>query len=216
MRDYRNVPVVKTPHRRDITRPKKSRGTMKTACGASPALISKSMIVSDIIALLPEAEKIISEYGLHCFHCSGSALETLDEGCRSHGFADEEIDELFVELNHLLASRPPRPQTLTITAPAARAVQEIATKEGHNDEGLTVIADGHGGFCMEFKPQPEPETKIFTNQEVPTMRFLASPLTLARIGGATIDYREGRFKLDLAEDMKTCECKDDHECKCDI
>lgn len=68
------------------------------------------MIVSDIIAILPEAESVVTEYGLHCFRCEAGSLETLEEGCISHGFETEEIDELVDDLNNLLLDKPSRPQ----------------------------------------------------------------------------------------------------------
>ena len=43
--------------------------------------------------------------------------------------------------------------------------------------------------------------------------MFASPLALQRVGGGTIDMRDGRFKLDLPEEQKPC-CSDD-ECSCE-
>ena len=175
-------------------------------------VVHKSMPIQEIITLLPQAKSILAEYGLHCFSCAGSEYETLGEGCTGHGFSDEEIDELVDDLNQMFRDLPERPQTITVTLESARAIKKVADDEGRADEGLAVIADASGGFCMEFRPQakpqpvPVPDEKIFFHKSLPSVRVFASPLTLKRIGGATIDFREGRFKLDLPEDAKIGGC----------
>lgn len=177
--------------------------------------IRKSMRVSEIVALVPESESLLAEYGLSCFSCSANAYETLEEGCASHGFSDEDINDLTADLNILLSQRPERPHTLTLTKDAAIQLKEILTGQGTLEKGLTVGLDENGGFCMESSDMPH-DAKTFQNDEVPDMRIHASVLTLKRIGGATIDFREGRFKLDLPEDAakKSCACKDGGECGC--
>lgn len=162
------------------------------------------MRVSDILALCPEATGIVAEYGLHCFSCASNTMETLEEGCQSHGFTDDDIDDLVTDLNTLLRERPERPATLTVTESAAKALQDIAESEGKKTEGLAVIADEHGGFCMEFRSAAEKGDKIFGHEEVPRLKVFASVLTLQRIGGSRIDYREGRFKLDMEGDACGC------------
>ena len=71
-------------------------------------------------------------------------------------------------------------------------------KEGKKP-ALLVTADGRGGFCMEFQDDVPRDTRSFHHPDEPDVRVLAADLTLKRIGGATIDFREGRFKLDLVE-----------------
>ena len=180
---------------------------------AVPA-IRKTMRVSDIVALLPQSESLLAGFGLSCAHCSASPHETLEEGCASHGFADEDINDLVTDLNILLDSRPARPQTLTVTVPAAQKLKEILIEQGKLKDGLVVTLDEAGGFCMEVVPAPH-DAKTFVNDGVPDLQVHVEPLTLQRIGGATIDFRDGRFKLDLPEDSaKTCACKDGGECGC--
>ncbi len=163
------------------------------------------MRVSEIVALLPNAGPLLGEYGLHCFGCPANTLETLEEGCRGHGFTDEDIHELVEDLNTLLREQPQRPQTLTITTDAARALRTVAEQEGHRGEDLLVAIDETGNFCIEFEKEPR-LSLAFSNMEEPDVRVFATPLTLGRIGGATIDFRDGRFKLDLPEDKPQHSC----------
>jgi hybrid cluster-associated redox disulfide protein len=186
---------------------------------AAPALrIHKHMSVAEIVGLLPEAESVLGEYGLHCFNCSANMSETLEEGYLSHGFAENELPDLVEDLNDLLRDRPERPLKLTVTKEAGKALLGIAEKEGKARECLQVGTDEAGGFCMEFRKEPEEGSLVFFHREVPEMRLFAIPMTLQRIGGSTIDFREGRFKLDLPEDAKAakkdgCGCGGNCSCK---
>lgn len=192
----------------------------KTA--AESGVIRRDMRVSEIVALVPESESLLAEYGLSCFSCSANAYETLEEGCASHGFSGEDINDLTADLNILLARRPERPRTLDVTKEAAEQLRAILTEQGTLANGLTVGLDEHGGFCMESSERPA-DAKTFANDAVPELRIHATPLTLKRIGGATIDFREGRFKLDLPDRQaglpenavkRGCACKDGGQCAC--
>ncbi len=176
--------------------------------------ITRDMRVSDILALLPECASLLGQYGLSCTRCALSPLETLAEGCALHGFHVEEIADLLTDLNLLLAERPSRPAEITVTKAAAEMLKKIVEQEGKVGWTLSVTVDGHGGFCMEFVQKPDAQEKMFSHEAVPDVHVSASPLTLSRIGGATIDVRGGRFKLDLPEDGCTGDGKCGRECGC--
>ena len=163
-------------------------------------MICKTMSVREIVTLLPESEPLLAEYGLHCFHCAANAYETLEEGCLGHGFEAEAIDELVEDLQSLLDAKPPRPETLTVTLDAAKTLRRLAEEENRTDQGLMVTLDENGGFCLEFSDEKSPDLRTFAHHDEPTMKIFASIMTLARIGGSTIDFREGRFTLDLPAD----------------
>lgn len=168
-------------------------------------LVTPDMRVHDIVTLFPPAADIMAEYGLHCSSCSIGGVETLSDGCAMHGYDQDDIAALVEDINAAMAVQPARPKTLTLTAEAARNIEAIAASEGRKGEGLAVIVDQNGGFCMEFRKEKDPDDGVFSNAEEPDVRIFASTLTLARIGGATIDFRDGRFKLDLPED-KAAQC----------
>ncbi len=183
--------------------------------GGSSLAFDRATSISDIITLCPPAKSVLAEYGLHCTGCAGSTYETLEQGCFGHGFGDEDITALLEDLNEVLKDMPARPETITLTLPAAQAIGKIAESEGKAGEGLVVTVDGTGGFCMEFRAEPEGDEKIFFHTDAPEVRLFASSITLRRIGGSTIDYRDDRFKLDLPEDAKTpdaCACGGKCDC----
>lgn len=173
------------------------------------------MRVSDILTLLPNAESLIAQYGLSCYSCAANAHETLEEGCRTHGMAEATIDDLVTDLNELLKDVPRRPQTLSITEPAANALKELMQSQGKTGWVLKVGLDEGGGFAMEFVEKESADDSVFANSAVPEVVLCATAMTLGSIGGATIDLREGRFKLDLPSIGKTgCACQNGGECAC--
>lgn len=166
--------------------------------------ITKDMTVRDIVALSPVAADIMGEYGLHCYSCSVGGMETLEEGCRMHGFDPETVDALLIDINDARDKEPRRPQMLTITKEGALGIGEIIRAEKKEGQVLVVGLDEVGGFCMEIREAADKGDLLFRNAEVPDIRIYASPITLSRIGGATIDFRDGRFKLDLPEEGECC------------
>lgn len=177
------------------------------------------MRVLDIVTLVPQAADVMAQWGLHCSGCAMGGQESLAEGCLAHGLSEEDMTLLLEDIEESRRTMPARPAEIRVTAAAARALRVIAEEEGKllkgsrwsKTGGLAVVLDGAGGFCMEFRDAPGEGDRIFLNAEVPAMRFFASMLTLGRIGGATVDMRDGRFKLDLPEDG--CACSP-HNCGC--
>lgn len=173
------------------------------------------MRVHDILVLVPHAESLLAEYGLHCVGCAGSAFETLEEGYLSHGFAENKLDDLVTDLNALFERQPERPKMIEVTEAAARSLAALLESEGQSDHILVVGLDDAGGFAMDVLPDVPNDHVFFGHEKVPTLRLAASPITLSRIGGASIDHREGRYKLDLPGEKakKTC-CEEGGSCGC--
>lgn len=171
------------------------------------------MNVMEIIALHPGAAEILGAYGLHCFHCALNTLDSLEAGAKTHGLSDVDIENIVSDLEELLRTEPPRPQELTLTESGAKALLEIAKAEGKETCMLRVGSDDAGGFCMEFAEMKTNEDREFANAAVKGVALIASPEALFRVGGATVDYREGRFKLDVPNiagcgcERKTCACR---------
>lgn len=180
----------------------------------NPAQFHKDMRVGEIVALLPDAAAIMTEYGMHCSSCSLGAIESLAEGCAIHGFDDDVLVELLDDLNIALAETPAKEHILTLTPEAAVQVQRIAENEKIEKAVLHVVVDASGGFCLEFAEAEVPGGKTFGCPDVPDVFVSASLLILNRIGGAVIDYRDERFKLDVPDETSKC-CKgNENECGC--
>lgn len=166
----------------------------------------------EIIALHPGAAEILSAYGLHCHGCAFNQMDSLEAGARSHGLGDDEIANITSDLNELLKTAPKRPASLTLTTPAAEALLGIAKAEKKRSCLLRVTTDEGGGFCMEFAEKKEKGDKTFGAPGIKDVALIASPEALVRVGGATVDFREGRFKLDLPKQM-SCSCGGKCSCR---
>ncbi len=200
------------------------RATEKKPAAAQQ--IHADMRVQDVLTILPDAAPILAQYGLSCFSCSMSGSETLADGCRSHGFRDEEIQDLLTDLCERFTDRPERPKRIAVTEAAAHALKKILDGQEGDEKILRVTLDDAGGFCMECVSKTDADDLIFGHPAVTEVQVAASPLTLMGIGGATIDFRDERFKLDLPEDLAKapgcgcggtgdCACKNGGECGCE-
>lgn len=62
--------------------------------------IDKRMTFAKIMKLKPEAALVLMENGMHCFGCSMSGAETLEQGALAHGLdADKLVKEINKESN---------------------------------------------------------------------------------------------------------------------
>ncbi|MCK5021248.1 MAG: DUF1858 domain-containing protein [Candidatus Peribacteraceae bacterium] len=175
--------------------------------------ITRDMSIGEIVALFPPAENILIEYGMHCTSCSVGAIESLEEGCQIHGFSEEVIEEILDDINTELIESPNKNPILTLTLEAATALRAIANAENMEKAYLHVIIGSDGCYCLEFATK-EPEDGIcFSREEETGIAVCASGLVLQRIGGATIDYKNDNFSLDLPEE-KCCGNKESEGCEC--
>ncbi len=177
--------------------------------------VTAQMNVMEVIALHPKAGDILGEYGLHCFHCAFNTMDSVEAGAKSHGLTDTDIENLVTDLNDLLAAVTPKPHVLTLTRAAAEGLKHIAKQEGKKTVALRVALDAQGGFFMEFDNKTTEEDLSFACADIEDVSVVASNAVLWRIGGSEIDFRDGRFKLDLDEETKphACGCGGDCSCK---
>lgn len=68
--------------------------------------INKEMMIKEIFLKFPEKSQELANYlfshGVRCISCCSSAWESLEEGLRSHGKSDEQIDEIVKSLNTIV------------------------------------------------------------------------------------------------------------------
>ncbi len=62
-------------------------------------MITKEMIIADIIAQHPETLPVFKQYSLDCYECQIADLETLGHGAGVHKVA---IDQLLASLNNAI------------------------------------------------------------------------------------------------------------------
>ena len=58
--------------------------------------ITKKMTFAELLEANPEASDKLLEAGMHCCGCPMAMMETVEQGCATHGI---DADKLIVELN---------------------------------------------------------------------------------------------------------------------
>lgn len=61
--------------------------------------ITRKTKLSKLVQKKPESVEILFEAGLSCIGCPMAMQETLEDGCKAHGFSEKKIDELIERLN---------------------------------------------------------------------------------------------------------------------
>jgi len=67
--------------------------------------VNKNMSFGRIISSVPESGMIMSKYGLHCIGCMFAYDETVEEGCKAHGFDEKTIDSMIKEINEFIKKK---------------------------------------------------------------------------------------------------------------
>ncbi len=157
------------------------------------------MSVADILDLHPDCGDILALYGLHCIGCAFSGSDTLEDGALLHGLSDDDIDNILIDLNDVLktGSGASAPITITLTEPAANALKELVKQTFSPPYTLRIHIDEEQKFFLEPITTPLPDDHIVTHPLVPDLSIAIEDALAKRIRGGTIDYREGRLKLDL-------------------
>ena len=59
-------------------------------------MVTKEMLIGEIIQMNEKYPEILLEAGMHCLGCPAAAGESLEEACAVHGI---DVDELVKKLN---------------------------------------------------------------------------------------------------------------------
>ena len=65
-------------------------------------MVTKDMIITDVLAIDIETAQFFFEIGTHCLGCPASRGETVEEACMVHGV---DCDELVDKINEFLAGK---------------------------------------------------------------------------------------------------------------
>lgn len=57
------------------------------------------MTIIEVIDKKPDAVEVLMEFGLGCFSCAFSGMETIEQGALGHGMSEEMINKMVKEIN---------------------------------------------------------------------------------------------------------------------
>ncbi len=168
--------------------------------------VTKEMTIGDIIKNHPESIEVMLSYGLHCVGCSVQYWETLEGGCKGHGFSEEKIDQLVAEINAALTNEKGE---FIATNNASQKLKEMAEKE--NKEAvlrIQVIAGGCAGFeyKLDFDKMKETDKIIESNG----VKFVMDSESNNLLKGSKIEYldtlNESGFRISNPNAEESCGC----------
>lgn len=176
--------------------------------------ISKEMTIEEIFSRFPsKSQKLAQEMtnkGLHCVGCGAATWETLEAGMLSHGFSEEDIEDMVDTLNAILEEKVDL-STISLTKRAADKYRHILSEEGKEGWGLRFgdRAAGCSGFeyVLDYSEKAEEEDQVFISQE---MEIHVHKNDVPRLIGSEIDYVDGLngsgFKISNPNVKGSCGC----------
>jgi len=176
--------------------------------------IHREMTIEEIFSLYPvKSQKLadtLSRFGLQCAGCQAATYETLEAGWLGHGFDEEDLDDLIVELNRVI-EEPLDQTTISLTPRAAEKFQAICQEEGLSRAALR-FGDQPGGcsgfeYVFGFSEALGEGDHCFESHGV---EIHVKKEALSRLLGCEIDYAEGLmgsgFKVSNPNVSSSCSC----------
>lgn len=180
--------------------------------------IHSQMTIEQILGMFPnKAQKLsqeITNAGLHCVGCGAATWETLEQGMKSHGKTDEQINTLASRLNKLL-NEPVDLSTISMTEKAAAKFLQILAEDNKQGWGLRFDEQmaGCSGFeyILDFSEKANDDDDTFISQGI---EIHVNKKKLARLLGCEIDFVEGLhstgFKISNPNAKASCGCGSSH------
>ena len=169
-------------------------------------MITKDMTIGDVIKEYPETIEIMLSYGLHCVGCSVQYWESIEGGCKTHGFEDEKIEKMVKEMNEVLVVDKGE---FTVSDKAITKLNEMAQKQDKSPVlRINVISGGCSGFQYHFDFD-----EIKDNDEkmdIGGITFVMNKDSKEMLKGSKMEYidtlNESGFRISNPNATESCAC----------
>ena len=180
-------------------------------------LVTKEMVIADVLKKYPDVAVVMLEFGLHCVGCHANIYDTIEGGSKLHGMDEQTIDEMMKQINTFVGEMKqevkevPKDAKVTITQVAAHKLKELMTKEQQEGFGLriSVMPGGCSGFVYQMNFEKEPEKTDFVLDDKGVKVFVDHE-SLKMLAGAEVDYvdnlNESGFKINNPQAKHGCGC----------
>lgn len=170
--------------------------------------LRRELTIGDVLEQYPDAAALLTEKGIHCVGCHVSPFETLEEGFRSHGMSEEEIDAVLTVVNEKLdiamknapekSDRAPTvcsaDASLEVSCGAVTKVLELMKKEGKDTTKtalrIAVLPGGCSGMTYDFSFDSDGKQADDKVIEKNGLTVLVDKKSLSILDGSRVDYME--------------------------
>lgn len=177
-------------------------------------MITKDMIIGDVLKKHPDVAGIMLEHGLHCVGCHANVFDTIEAGCKIHGIDDATIEGLVKQINEFVKEQPEKkdvPKEVSITDAASKKIGALLKEGKQEGYGLRVMVmpGGCSGYMyqMSFEKSSEDGDVVLESNGV---KVFIDKESLDMLGGAEIDYidtlNESGFKINNPNAKDGCGC----------
>src|SRR3989339_1907882 len=175
-------------------------------------IITKDMTIGDVVVKYPAVIEPLQEAGVHCVGCHVSYSESLEDGFKSHGMTDEQVDEVIAKLNKAVAEyKLEEGKDFIITTKAAEKLIEVLKENNKEGSGLRVeiVPGGCSGFQygLELDDSASGLDLVFEDKGV---KIIISKENMQFLKGAKLDYVDslqgGGFKISNPNAHSSCGC----------
>ncbi len=145
-------------------------------------MIKKSDTLGKIIEDTPEVIPVLAQAGLHCIGCHVSAYESVEDGCKTHGMSDKEIDKLVKKANSVVKKF----DTMSKVSFSESAIKELVKRKA--TKKFVKIVSLYGNFDFEAIDNKENSDVLIKVNNV--VSVLVDKRTERMLRGVKISYSE--------------------------
>ncbi len=141
--------------------------------------VEKDILIGELLKEHPEVSSLLKRSGFHCVGCGMASMETLEQGCKAHGFSDKMIDELLEKIN----------KTISGEISLSESAEEKLSNEFEGGE-VRIKKNPEGFEIVEGKVKDE--DRVFEQEE---LTLIVDPESLKELRGKTLDFHNGGFVI---------------------
>src|SRR3989344_9259761 len=175
-------------------------------------VITKDMTIGEVVAKYPAVIEPLQEAGVHCVGCHVSYSESLEDGFKSHGMTDEQVDSVIVKLNNAVEQyKGESGKDFIVTKKAADKLIETLKENNKEGSGLRVeiVPGGCSGsqYGLELDDKTTDLDLVIEDKGV---KIIISKENMQFLKGAKLDYVDSLqgagFKISNPNVASSCGC----------
>lgn len=196
--------------------------------------ITKFWRISKILETVPDSVEVMIEQGLHCYGCSANTEERLFEGMETHGFSEDQIDQVVDEINDIYAEQQKNADKLqeptesdfyieqqmqngeltykvagvVLTQRAFDAIKDL--REGNTCLLIKVEAGGCNGYSYKYEYSSQPQGHVFTLTS--EIDICMDTFTFNKVKDSIVDFEAGLHGSGLVFNNPNAK----NECHCGV